>query len=69
LGIYSINRPEWMITHHAADAHSLCLVPLYDTLGPEAVQFIINQADLRVVCCSGDKVKGVRKMLSFLCSF
>jgi len=57
VGIYSINRPEWMLTHHGADAHSLCLVPLYDTLGPDVVQFIVNQASLKVVFSSGDKVK------------
>jgi len=53
-----------MLTNHASDIHSLTLVPLYDTLGPEAVQFIVNQAELKVVVCSGDKVKPVRSLFT-----
>lgn len=49
-----------MITAHGADAHAFCLVPLYDTLGPDVVQFIVKQAELKLVFASGDKVKNVR---------
>lgn len=58
-----------MITAHGADAHSLCLVPLYDTLGPDVVQFIVKQAELRVVFASGDKVKNVLIHVSSLCDY
>lgn len=33
VGIYSINRPEWIIAQQACYAHSFVSVPLYDTLG------------------------------------
>lgn len=33
IGIYFINRPEWMIVDHACSAYSYISVPLYDTLG------------------------------------
>eukprot|EP01128_Nolandella_sp_AFSM9_P007960 TRINITY_DN4541_c0_g1_i1.p1 TRINITY_DN4541_c0_g1~~TRINITY_DN4541_c0_g1_i1.p1 ORF type:complete len:658 (+),score=121.06 TRINITY_DN4541_c0_g1_i1:135-2108(+) len=56
VGLYSINRPEWTLTAHAADIHSLALVPLYDTLGPEVVQYITKLVNLEVVFCAGDKV-------------
>lgn len=33
VGIYFINRPEWLIVDHACAAFSYISVPLYDTLG------------------------------------
>jgi len=56
VGIYSINRHEWLITEQACHAFSLCLVPLYDTLGKDAVSFIVNESEMEVIFCSGDKL-------------
>jgi acyl-CoA synthetase (AMP-forming)/AMP-acid ligase II len=33
IGLYFINRPEWIIVDHACAAYSFVSVPLYDTLG------------------------------------
>ena len=33
IGLYFINRPEWIIVDHACSAYSYVSVPLYDTLG------------------------------------
>eukprot|EP00743_Colponemidia_sp_Colp-15_P005852 GILK01006290.1.p1 GENE.GILK01006290.1~~GILK01006290.1.p1 ORF type:complete len:687 (+),score=122.15 GILK01006290.1:37-2061(+) len=57
VGIFSINREEWMLAEQAANMQSIVTVPLYDTLGPDAVEFIINQASLVTVFCSADKTK------------
>ncbi|KAL1808438.1 hypothetical protein ACET3Z_025428 [Daucus carota] len=51
VGIYFINRPEWMIVDHACSAYSYISVPLYDTLGPDAVQFIVNHATVQAIFC------------------
>ncbi|XP_017256122.1 long chain acyl-CoA synthetase 6, peroxisomal [Daucus carota subsp. sativus] len=51
IGLYFINRPEWMIVDHACCAYSYVSVPLYDTLGPDAVNFIINHATVRAIFC------------------
>lgn len=48
VGIYSINRPEWSITALACAQQNLVSVALYDTLGPQACEFILTDAD--VVC-------------------
>lgn len=63
VGLYSVNRAEWMLTSHGADMHTLTIVPLYDTLGPEVVQFITNLVKLKVIFCSGDKVDTVSATL------
>uniref|UniRef100_A0A1X7TMP3 long-chain-fatty-acid--CoA ligase n=1 Tax=Amphimedon queenslandica TaxID=400682 RepID=A0A1X7TMP3_AMPQE len=46
LGVYSSNCIEWTITEQSCHAYSRIVVALYDTLGPEAVAHIINQATL-----------------------
>ncbi|KAI3805231.1 hypothetical protein L1987_27417 [Smallanthus sonchifolius] len=51
VGLYFINRPEWLVVEHACSAYSYVSVPLYDTLGPDAVKYIINHADLQAVFC------------------
>ncbi|RXH90751.1 hypothetical protein DVH24_035515 [Malus domestica] len=45
----------------ACNAHSLICVPLYDTLGPGAVNFIIDHAELDVVFVQDKKVKELLK--------
>ncbi|XP_071951929.1 long-chain-fatty-acid--CoA ligase 6-like isoform X2 [Antedon mediterranea] len=61
IGIYSANCVEWICTEQACNAYSMVIVPLYDTLGPEACKFIINQAEIKVVVC--DKEERCRKLL------
>eukprot|EP00262_Sarcandra_glabra_P017290 TRINITY_DN5870_c0_g2_i1.p1 TRINITY_DN5870_c0_g2~~TRINITY_DN5870_c0_g2_i1.p1 ORF type:complete len:695 (+),score=106.55 TRINITY_DN5870_c0_g2_i1:257-2341(+) len=51
IGLYFINRPEWSIIDHACSAYSYISVPLYDTLGPDAVNFIVNHANVQVIFC------------------
>lgn len=60
VGIYSQNRVEYGITEQACYMYSMVLVPLYDTLGPEACTHIINQAEIKTVICDKNvKVKAV----------
>lgn len=56
VGVYSVNRPEWVIADQAMQAYSLVNVALYDTLGPNSLEFIINHAEINVVFCSGDRI-------------
>lgn len=52
LGVWSQNRPEWQITDLAAHARNLYTVSIYDTLGPDTTEFIINHAELPVLVTS-----------------
>ncbi|XP_032482714.1 long-chain-fatty-acid--CoA ligase 6 isoform X8 [Phocoena sinus] len=49
IGIFAQNRPEWIITELACYTYSMVVVPLYDTLGPGAVCYIIDTADISTV--------------------
>uniref|UniRef100_A0A4W5R6L7 Arachidonate--CoA ligase n=1 Tax=Hucho hucho TaxID=62062 RepID=A0A4W5R6L7_9TELE len=56
IGIFAQNRPEWIISELACYTFSMAVVPLYDTLGEEAMVHILNLGkppkpqDLAVVC-------------------
>lgn len=63
VGLYFINRPEWLIVDHACSAYSYISVPLYDTLGPDAVKFIINHAVVQAIFCLPETLN---ILLSFL---
>lgn len=54
VGLYSQNCPEWILAEQACYTYSLVVVPLYDTLGPDACAFIINQAEINLVVCEND---------------
>ncbi|NXJ60960.1 ACSL1 ligase, partial [Rostratula benghalensis] len=58
IGIFAQNRPEWVIIEQGCYAFSMVVVPLYDTLGTEAITYIVNKADLSLVFCDKpDKAK------------
>ena len=60
LGIYAQNSPQWMIAAEGAWFNSLVVIPLYDTLGPEACSFIVNQASIcTVLCDTAERAKHV----------
>ncbi|XP_002965142.2 long chain acyl-CoA synthetase 6, peroxisomal [Selaginella moellendorffii] len=66
IGLYMINRAEWIVIEHACSSYSYVSVPLYDTLGADAVTFIINHAELSAVFCTADKLNTLLSCLSDL---
>ncbi|XP_070608811.1 long-chain-fatty-acid--CoA ligase 5 isoform X2 [Erythrolamprus reginae] len=61
IGIFAQNRPEWIISELACYTYSMVVVPLYETLGAEAIVYIVNKADISVVIC--DKPEKAEKIL------
>lgn len=59
VGIYGSNCPQWIVAMEACAAHSLICVPLYDTLGPGAINYIIDHAEIDYVFVQDKKVKEV----------
>eukprot|EP00066_Takifugu_rubripes_P009375 XP_003976262.1 PREDICTED: long-chain-fatty-acid--CoA ligase 1-like [Takifugu rubripes] len=51
VGIFAQNRPEWVLTELACYTYSMAVVPLYDTLGLEAMVHILNLAEISLVIC------------------
>ncbi|KAG6503778.1 hypothetical protein ZIOFF_032504 [Zingiber officinale] len=65
IGLFFINSPEWIIVDHACSAYSYISVPLYDTLGPDAVQYIVNHANVQVIFCAMQTLTSVSLSLDF----
>ncbi|GLU05962.1 hypothetical protein SLE2022_230340 [Rubroshorea leprosula] len=55
-GIYGANCPEWVMSMEACNAHGLYCVPLYDTLGAGAVEFIICHAEVSLAFVEEKKI-------------
>jgi long-chain acyl-CoA synthetase len=49
VALYSKNRWEWVVAEQACHAYGFVDVPLYDTLGGEAIDFVLDQAGVGVV--------------------
>ncbi|KAH8655431.1 hypothetical protein BX600DRAFT_515252 [Xylariales sp. PMI_506] len=56
IGMWAQNRAEWQITELACLSQSLYVVSLYDTLGPESTEYIINHAELPCIVTSPEHV-------------
>ncbi|TMW57686.1 hypothetical protein Poli38472_014925 [Pythium oligandrum] len=56
VGIFSKNRAEWCLSSHACDRMTYTLVPLYDTLGADAVPYIVNHTELTTIIYATDAV-------------
>ena len=52
IGIFSKNREEWTIAELGAMRQNLIVVALYETLGEEAIQTIINETQMTTICCN-----------------
>lgn len=61
IGVYSVNRPEWVVVEQACNAYGYPTVALYDSLGPNAVHYIAQHAELPIIFCAGENLD---KMLS-----
>ncbi|GMH02287.1 hypothetical protein Nepgr_004126 [Nepenthes gracilis] len=59
VGIYGPNCPQWIVAMEACNGHSLICVPLYDTLGAGAANFIIDHAEIDFVFVHDKKATGL----------
>nr|GMD05072.1 long chain acyl-CoA synthetase 2 [Ipomoea batatas] len=55
-GIYGSNSPEWIMAMEACNSQAISYVPLYDTLVANAVEFIINHAELSIAFVQENKI-------------
>jgi long-chain acyl-CoA synthetase len=57
VGIYSKNRVEWHVSSEACNKQSLVTISLYDTLGAESSEYIVNHAEIKCIFCSSETLK------------
>lgn len=66
--ILSENRPEWVISDMASLCTGGITVPIYTTLVPEQIRYIIDDSDAKIVLCSNpelwEKVETIKSQLT-----
>ncbi|KAI8325851.1 acetyl-CoA synthetase-like protein [Martensiomyces pterosporus] len=62
LGMYAVNRLEWILADYAGVSQNLYTVSLYDTLGADSIEYIMNHSEIEVLVCSLDKVPKILKL-------
>lgn len=71
--LLSETRPEWVMTDMTCLCSGAITVPVYPTLTPEQIKYIINDSDAKVVVCSTqelwEKVKAVKGELTKVSHF
>lgn len=63
IGIFSVNRAEWVVASLGFYSQNMRTVSLYATLGPTAVEYIINHAETAVVVVSKENLPTLLKNL------
>lgn len=56
IAIISPNRPEWVITDVAVQMSGAVLTPLYPTISPVEMEYILKQAEVRIVFVAGKDI-------------
>ncbi|KAK9364242.1 eukaryotic long-chain fatty acid CoA synthetase (LC-FACS) [Lipomyces starkeyi] len=64
IALFSQNRPEWIITDLACHAYNLIVVPLYDNLGPNSSEFILNSVEAPVLVASLNQIPKILPLAS-----
>ncbi|KAH7620805.1 putative Long chain acyl-CoA synthetase 4 [Nannochloris sp. 'desiccata'] len=62
-GVYGANCPEWMISMQACNRMTIYCVPLYDSLGENAIEYIINHSESSIVFAQSEKLGMLAKAL------
>ncbi|KNG51193.1 long-chain-fatty-acid-CoA ligase 1 [Stemphylium lycopersici] len=62
IGLWCQNRPEWQITDLACMSQGLFTVSIYDTLGPDTTEYIINHSELSCVVAGMNHVTALLKL-------
>lgn len=57
MGIQAKNRAEWAITSFAGMHQKTTIIGMYDTLGPDAVRFIVNQTKMTSIAIAPEYIK------------
>lgn len=63
VAILGANCPEWMVAMQACNRNNFVCVPLYETLGEDAIEFILQHSEARVVFVAGKRLGRVAKAL------
>eukprot|EP00698_Gefionella_okellyi_P006851 TRINITY_DN164_c0_g3_i1.p1 TRINITY_DN164_c0_g3~~TRINITY_DN164_c0_g3_i1.p1 ORF type:complete len:726 (-),score=151.83 TRINITY_DN164_c0_g3_i1:44-2221(-) len=59
LGVYAKNNEDWVVSEQATYQQSLIVVSIYDTLGPDTCEYVLNHGEVSTLIAEGSKFKAV----------
>jgi long-chain acyl-CoA synthetase len=59
MALYAKNREEWVVTDFACILSGVTVVTLYDTLGKDSLEYILDQTYIKTCVLSADKLKNI----------
>ena len=62
IGFYAKNSRYWVIGAEACNAYSLTSVAIYDTLGEENREYIVNQSEIRGICSTSRLLNNITEL-------
>ncbi|CDW87746.1 long-chain-fatty-acid--ligase 5 [Stylonychia lemnae] len=62
LGIHSRNREEWAVMDLACLRSGITIVPFFDSLGKDALAFVVNQTELQTMCIESKNFENLIKL-------
>lgn len=63
-GVYGANCPDWMIAMQACNRMTIYCVPLYDSLGENAIEYILHHSESTIVFTQSEKFGMLAKALT-----
>ena len=60
IGMYGKNSIDWVLTEQSCNAYNFSICPVYDTLGADSVEFILQQTAMKTCVCGKEEVLKVR---------
>ncbi|UKJ90135.2 long-chain acyl-CoA synthetase [Theileria orientalis] len=62
LGIWSVNCPYWLLTDYACAGYGIVTVPIYETLGDDALFKIMSTTKMQTVCIDSNKLNNLEHL-------
>jgi long-chain acyl-CoA synthetase len=56
IGIYAKNRVDWAVVNLASMRNNTTIVPFFDSLGTDALVYVINQTEVTTMCIEGKNI-------------
>lgn len=56
IGVWSVNCVEWMLTIRGAERNNAVIVPMYDSLGSSAIEYITRHSEIEIAVVQKEKM-------------
>ena len=60
IGMYGKNSIDWVLAEQSCNAYNFSICPVYDTLGADSVEFILQQTAMKACVCGKEETLKVR---------